>query len=159
MESIFNYLAGDWGIIRYVAGFLILPFLYFRDSTIVHLEFNKAFDNDSSESIDFDELIRIKHHLYFFQLDWWLVGTITVFIVSVFLLGDVISYSEYFAYPFRTEAAESAGGAINAFGLFLALGASFYVSWKKSRAMIFLTESRLKKMKVTKKEREQELPS
>lgn len=90
--ELLNFLSGDWGKLKYLAGAIILPLLYLRESSAIHKEISSLIDPEGHTSEAFQDSVfleRIKGKLSVFQLEWWLVLSISILLLSVFLLADL----------------------------------------------------------------------
>ena len=161
-------MGSDWGGLRFVLGFVLLPFLYIKDCMDVHREFASAFASmaDKKALQHHCNFSMMKSSLYVFDMDWWLVGAIAVFLTATFTLGDAASYSTLLtqvpacsevsdgmlgATPAQqvqahTEAepsprASRARGILNAYGCVLGLAAVYFVQWQKSQAYFALRKA------------------
>lgn len=140
--DLLEQLSQDWGAMRFVAGFVALPFLYLRESAEVHKEF-ALYIREAKES---QGLAELHNTLYVFDLDWWLILAVSVYMLVVFLLGDVAAASERASQaglsPRDLEAGQRlARGIVNAFSLVMALSAMYYVEWSKSKVYRALREA------------------
>jgi hypothetical protein len=127
--------ATNWGFLRFVAAFVALPFLYLKDSAEVHKDFAESFtEKDTRKCIEC-----VKERLYVFQLDWWLIIAVFVFLLGVSLLGEVAASSKVpaglgLSAQQLKDGKDLARGIVNAFSIVLALSSLYYVQWCKARA-------------------------
>lgn len=150
--------AGDFGILRFLAGFVILPMIYLTHSAEVHKEFAASMkDLGARDRTSEEQMKKLKASLHFFELEWWFVAAVTIFLIGVFLLGNFASQSEMFEglcqveivteTPSNQSLSEAASdpcteakGLLNAFGFVLASLAVFCVYWSKANAYRALQE-------------------
>ncbi len=95
--DVIKFFAGDWGALRFLAGFVLLPFLYLRDCSDIYQSYqsflDKLSDNDLPQADQNATLLRLQDKLHFFDMEWWLVAAITMLLLGIFLLGEVAQYS------------------------------------------------------------------
>ncbi len=129
-------LAEDWGALRYLAGFVLLPFLYLRDSAEVHKQYYEA--NCKLSALPEDErkalLESMSQRLHVFSLEWWLIGAWTVMLLSVFGLGEVVTFSGWLGNGASPGGGVVAKGIVNAYGFGLAVLTMLFVHWMKTEA-------------------------
>lgn len=133
MELI-DFFASDWGLLRFVAGFVVLPLLYLRESAEMHKEFGALFEKIGTENVgegrvSMADIETLEAKLHVFDLDWWLLGAATALLVGVFLLGDMARFSDLLTEEQRNGSAVT--GGLNIFGLGVALGSVACVEWAK----------------------------
>ena len=129
-----EFFATDWGLLRFVAGFVILPLLYLRESIEVHKLLAELFETIGAadslrEHVSEGDIAELEAKLHVFDLDWWLVGAVTALLIGVFLLGDLARFSDLLTDEQRNGTAIR--GGLNTFGLAVALIYVACVEWAK----------------------------
>jgi len=129
-----DFFASDWGLLRFVAGFVILPLLYLRESAEMHKEFGALFEkigtgDTNGQPVSGGDIENLAAKLHVFDLDWWLLGAGTALLVGIFLLGDMARFSDLLTEEQRNGSAVR--GGLNIFGLGVALAAVGCVEWAK----------------------------
>lgn len=152
--DLIKIFSSEWGALRFFAGFVLLPFLYARESIDVHKACRAALDKITDDIKRQRRSAELQEHLHFFRFEWWLIAATTILLIGVFALGDLATFSSLvesqqssagpivdgppadLATGQLTEAPEGLSpayvrGILNAFGCVVAVAAMWCVEWAK----------------------------
>ena len=134
-------LAKDFELLRYIMGFALIPYAYIRQSIFVQKELELFFEkirNDEhviiNTRIHTAAIVKIKNLRHIFQLEWWLVAAITVFLIFVYQLGDIALSSKLMSCDLvDASACSQVKGMLNLFSVSLSVLGIFLVYWIRSQ--------------------------
>ncbi|MFC1565295.1 hypothetical protein ACFL6G_10200 [candidate division KSB1 bacterium] len=127
MEELAKFLSTNWGSLKFVAGLIAMPLIYFKDCADVFREV-REWNNNRVDDLNDDHILQLRNKLYVFQLQWWLVSAITAILIGFFFLGDLVQYSSILDENNK----EIAKGILNGYGILLPLVSIFYIRWRKT---------------------------
>lgn len=109
MENLFILLAGDLGALRFVV-LILLPFLYFKDSTDVEKEFSNALkelsERANNRRPNKERVKSILNKLYVFELEWWAVAALAVLMIGICFIGNVAEHTTFFSTRTQVKGTE-----------------------------------------------------
>ena len=140
--DLLNLLGGQLGAVRFLMAFVLLPFLYLRDSADVHREYATCLAELSAGGVKLSEEVRNARaaRLQAFELHLWFVVATTVYLVAVSLLGNIADASSHLECRVETATVDAAApcaevrGILNAFTSGVAVVGGLGIYWAKVRA-------------------------
>lgn len=133
MDEVVRSLADGWGSLRFAVGLLLLPALYLKEAADVHREVGSALRDARDRKGRRARKLRkrVRRALRVFELEWWLLAAIVIFLIAVFQLSSLAEDSTFLT---TDGSREYVRGALNAYGTLAGLLGTFYVLWSKASA-------------------------
>ena len=140
--DLLNLLSGQLGAVRFLMAFVLLPFLYLRESADVHREYATFLVELRAAGGELSAEVRnaLAARLQAFDLHLWFVAAATAYLVAVSLLGNIADASSHLECRVETATVDAVAacaevrGIVNAFASGLTVVGGLGIHWAKVQA-------------------------